>query len=178
MTGYLSIHTPGETPAVTPISSYSMVQTAITHPDPAALIAVTGTGDADLQVVDGGFTTILNEYEETINKGTAFTTLADGRVQVNETGTVKITAYADMSHSVNNSTIGAVFAIERSATEIYSARTVHAKMPNSGDLGNLSGVGAFDAVAGDIVGIAIASNLSGNISVRSASTLMEFVGSY
>tara|TARA_R110000824_G_scaffold208044_2_gene393622 strand:- start:469 stop:996 length:528 start_codon:yes stop_codon:yes gene_type:complete len=174
MAGYLSI----DDAASTPIHAFSIAQVSVTHPAVPALTAVVGTGLVDLDPSLGGFATILNAFGEILNKGSVFTTLADGRVQVNVTGTVKITAYADFSHSVNNSTAGAAFAITRGGSTVYSSRSVHTKMPNAGDIGHVAGVGALDAVAGDIIGIAVASDITGNISVRAASVVLEYLGDY
>ena len=156
--------------------AHQMCQISISHPDPAVLVTVVGTGDKDLNPADGGYVPVLNAYESVLVKGDAFTVRPDGRLQVNRTGLINASAYADISHSSNNSAIGAVFAIERNSVVTFSPRAVHARMPNAGDVGHLSGVGLIDAQAGDIIGIAIASSVSGNISLRSSSIIAQHHG--
>lgn len=163
---------------VAPINAYGIVQASITHPDPAYTIAVTGTGDNDLNPANGGYVTALNGYSEALNEGSKFTVLADGRVRVEQDGVVKAVAYADVEHSANNATVGAAFSIERGVSTILTPRAVHSKVPNTGDVGSLSGTGSFTAVAGDILGIALASDITGSISIRASSLVVEYVGDY
>lgn len=149
----------------------SVCQVSITHPSPAYTVAVTGTGDDDLNpdTYSSSFVTMLNGYEEALNEGGVFTVDPDGRVRMLTNALVTITAYADLEHSANNSTAGAVFSIERGASTILSPRSVHGRLPNAGNIANLAGGGALHALAGDIIGIAIASDITGTISVRASS---------
>lgn len=149
---------------------HSLVQVAITHPTPDATVAVVGTADSDLDpgVHAASYIPVLNEYAQTTLSGTGFSVEADGRVKVLQSGVVQISAYADVAHSNNNSTVGAVFSITRGAGTILSARAVHTKVPNNGDIGNIAGVGIYEAVAGDLVGIALASDTTGNVSIRAS----------
>lgn len=157
-------------------SAANICQVSITHPVTPATVAVTGTGDADLNPASGGFVAVSNEFTEALNAGTAFTVLADGRVQVNQAGYVYIAGYADLSHSSNNTTAGAAFSIERSAVVTLSPRSVHAKMPNAGDIGNLSGGGSLLAQAGDIIGLSVASSVTGTLNIRASSLVYQFLG--
>lgn len=154
----------------------NVTQVSITHPTPAVTIAVTGTGDQDLNPALGGFTTLLNAYQTALFTGTAFTVLADGRVQINRAGLVVINGYADISHTNNGTTVGAAFSIERGGSTVFSPRSVHARMPNAGNIGNLSGTGAVEAEAGDIIGLALASDVTGTISIRASSLVYEYKG--
>lgn len=154
----------------------NICQVSITHPTPPVTIAVTGTGDQDLNPANGGFSTLFNKYEQAIFSGTAFTVLADGRVQVNRNGIVVVNGYADISHTNNGTTVGAAFSIERGGSTVFSPRSVHARMPNAGNIGNLSGTGAVDAQVGDIIGLALASDVTGTISIRASSLVYEFKG--
>lgn len=154
----------------------NVTQVSITHPSPAITLAVTGTGDADLNPSLGGFSTLLNGYEQVLLTGTAFTVLTDGRVQVDRAGLIVINGYADISHTSNGTTVGAAFSIERGGSTVFSPRSVHARMPNAGNIGNLSGTGAVQAEAGDIIGIALASDVTGTISIRASSLVYEFKG--
>lgn len=149
----------------------SVCQVSITHPSPAYTVAVTGTGDDDLNpaTYSSSFVTMLNGYEEALNEGGAFTVDPDGRVRMLTNALVTITAYADLEHSANNSTAGAVFSITRGGSTELSPRSVHGRLPNAGSIANLSGGGALNALAGDIIGIAIASDITGTISVRASS---------
>lgn len=159
-----------------PLSDYSIATVSITHPSPAYTVAVTGTGNNDLNPVNGGYVTLVDGYAEGINKGSAFTVLADGRIQMNLAGTYVADAYADIEHSSNNSTVGAVFSIERGGMEVYTPRSVHSKLPNVGDVGNLSGNGAVDLLVGDILGIALASDVTGSVSVRASTLSVQYLG--
>jgi len=161
-----------------PISDYDLLQMSITYPDPAITFSVTGTGDIELNPADNNYIQLLNVYEETLHIGDKFTVNNDGSVTINQRGLVKIDAYLDLSHSENNTTVGAVFAIERNGVVSYSARAVHNKMPNSGDISNISGNGSFIAEAGDIVSIAVASNLSGTIRPHTSTLVFEYMGNY
>lgn len=156
--------------------SANICQVSITHPSVPFVVSVTGTGDADLNPANGGFVDVLNGYTQALNAGNAFTVLADGRVQVNIAGVVMVNGYADLSHPNNNTTVGAVFSITRGGSTTYSPRSVHSKMPNAGDIGNISGGGTLIAEVGDIIGLAIASNVTGNISFRSSSLIYNLVG--
>ena len=160
------------------ISGFSQTQVSITHPVPAIPVTLVGTGTPDLDpaLVAANYVTVLNNYEFIRSKGDAFTVIADGRVQINYDGAVTIDAYADMSHTSNSATVGAVFSIERGGSTVLSARSVHALMPNTGDIGNISGNGSTDLLAGDIVGIALASDKSGDINIRSSSLVFEYFG--
>lgn len=154
----------------------NICQVSITHPDPDFTVSLTGTGDPDLNPANGGFVDVLNGYTQALNSGSAFTVLADGRVQVNTAGVIMITGYVDLSHPNNNTTVGAAFSIERSAVTVLSPRSVHAKMPNAGDIGNLSGGGTLLAEVGDIIGVALASNVTGNVDIRASSLVYQMVG--
>jgi len=154
----------------------SVCQVSITHPSPAATIALTGTGDQDLNPANGGFVTVLDDYVQILNSGSAFTVLADGRVQVNKAGVVIATGYSDISHSNNGTTVGAAFSVEREGVVTLSSRSVHARMPNAGNIGNLSGVGSLNAEAGDIIGLAIASDITGTVSIRASSLVFDYKG--
>ena len=154
----------------------SCIQVSITHPEPesSAQVAVTGQGTTNL-VPPTGFVQLLNVYSEVLNAGPGFSVEPDGRVRVNSDVLIKVDAYADIKHSVNNSTVGAAFSILRNETLIYSARSVHTRMPNAGDIGHLSGIGVVQALKDDVIGIGLASDLSGNITVRTSSVVFVVV---
>jgi len=158
-------------------SKVNLAQVSITHPATPATVTVVGTGDPDLDpsVNAANFVQVANEYTPALAKGDALQILPDGRVKVTKPGTVVVTGYADVSHSNNNTTVGVAFQIERSAAFVLSPRTVHA-MPNAGDIGNICGVGSLDAQVDDIIGIAVASSVSGTINFRSSSLVYEFKG--
>lgn len=151
----------------------SICQVSITHPSPDYSVSVTGTGDNRLNPANGGYVSVLNGYAQVLNSGTRFTTNADGRVTVNAAGVVDVTAYVDVFHSSNNSSVGAVVSVERNGTTTYSPRAVHSKATNAGDIGNISGGGVLDAQAGDILGIALASDNTGNITIASSSVVFR-----
>ena len=154
----------------------NICQVSITHPDPAVTVSVTGTGDDDLNPASGGFVSVNNAYVESLKTGGLFTVLADGRVQVNKSGYLVMNGYSDRSHSSNGTTVGAAFTIERGGSTVFSPRSVHARMPNAGNIGNLSGVGSLAVVNGDIIGLALASDVTGSISIRASSLVFQFMG--
>lgn len=154
----------------------SLAQVSVTHPaDPTdAQVIVVGTGDPDLPP-PAGFVSVESGYEKITEVGKAFTVLPSGKVQINVKGYVKIDGYADIRHSVNNTTAGVAFSITRGGSTIYSARSVHTRMPNAGDIGHLSGDGTYLAEPGDIVGVGFASNISGTIQIRSSSLVFNMI---
>ncbi len=154
-------------------NDYSFAQTSITHPSPPVLVSVIGTGDQDLNPANGGYVVVLNEYQPILQEGTGISILADGRVQFNKTGIAIVNAYADITHSANNTTVGATFSLERGGVSVLSSRAVHERMPAAGDIGNLSGVGGLNVQAGDILGIALASDRTGDVSVRASSVVIQ-----
>lgn len=155
-----------------------IAQVSVTHPYPAVLIPVTGTGDKDLSPITyaSSYVSVLNAYQPALNADGAFTTLSDGRVQVNYAGFIQVSGFADVSHSNNNAHVGAAFTIERASVVSLSPRAVHAKVPNAGDIGNISGTGSLQAEVGDIIGIALASDVTGDISLRSSSLVFDWKG--
>lgn len=152
-------------------------QVAITYPDPAVVIAVTGTGDPELNPVDGGFVSVENAFESNLFFGDTFEFTTDGRIKVLRPGKFKISAYMDLTHSVNNATVGVTATIERATVLNLSGRSIHAKFLNAGQIANLVGIVAFDALADDIIGIAVASDLTGNITFTSSIICLEYMGS-
>ena len=62
----------------------SVCQVSITHPSPAYTVAVTGTGDNDLDptAYPSSFVTMLNGFDEVLNSGDAFAVESDGRVRM------------------------------------------------------------------------------------------------
>lgn len=162
-----------------PASGNGIAQVSITHPAVNYFVTVVGTGTADLNPALGGYVQVLNGFAETLNKNGAFITLADGRVQVLNGGVVQITGFADVSHSENNTNVGAAFSVTRGGFTTLSARAVHSKLPNkllTGDIGNISGTGTLVAQAGDILGLALASSTSGDVSITSSSLVFNFIG--
>jgi hypothetical protein len=161
-----------------PSKDPSIIQISITHPDPAAEVTVVGTGDINLNpaVFDSSFVDILNHYEQVSKKGNAFSVLNDGRVLVNYDVEAVIDAYIDVAHSSNNSTVAAVFCIERDGVRILSSRAVHTKLPSQSDIGNISGVGSSlsdgKLKRGDIVGVCLASDNSGTIDIKTSSVVI------
>lgn len=162
-----------------PVWPPSILQMSITHPNPAYTLTVVGTGDIDLNpsVYASSFVTAYNSYSFVSSRGWKFQATGDGRILINEDSECVITAYADVSHSANNSTVGAVFSIERNGAILLSARAVHAKLPSQSDIGNISGVGSslgdLRLKRGDILSVAFASDKSGTISIRSSSIVIE-----
>jgi len=152
----------------------SIAQVSVTHPDDptTAQVAVIGTGDADLQPPTG-FVAVESGYEKVLEAGKAFTVLPSGRVQINARGYIEINGYADVRHSANNTTAGVAFSITRDGVTTYSPRAIHTRMPNSGDIGQLSGGGAFLAEPGDVVGVGFASDTTGTLQIRSSSLVFS-----
>lgn len=147
----------------------------VTHPSPAADVAVTGTGSQDLDPTNGGYTPVLNIYQPGIITGSLFTQLADGRVQVNRPALLDVSGYADVAQTANNSTVGLVFSVERGGVINLSPRSVHSRMPNQGDIGNISGHGLLEAQVGDIVGLHVASDKTGGVSFVSSNLIFREV---
>jgi hypothetical protein len=152
------------------------IQASITYPVVPAAFSVTGTGNTELNPLSGGYVLVTDQYASVFLRGNTFEMTTDGRVRVLKNAAIKIIAYLDLKHSSNNSTVGAVFAIDRAGGTIYSSRSVRAKMPTAGDISNISGVGMLQALAGDIITTAVASNLSGTVTISTSSVVMESLG--
>lgn len=150
------------------LAKTSAVQVSITHPVPAFTVAVTGTGDKELVPTTATFVDVLNGYSEIVNFGSTFTVLADGRIQANKNVVCLVDGYADVTHSANSATVGVAFSIEKSGVRYVSGRSVHARVPNTGDIGNISGNGIAVLAQGDILGLAVASDVTGNVSFKSS----------
>lgn len=157
-----------------------IAQVSVTHPVAPDLVqlTLTGTGDPDLSPVtyESSYVDVLNGYQPIANADGAFTILPDGRVQINYAGWVVVSGFADVKHTNNNAHVGAAFSIERNAARILSSRAVHARLPNAGNIGNISGVGSLLAEAGDIIGIALASDVSGTVEIRSSTLVFDWKG--
>lgn len=161
--------------------SQQICQVSITYPSPEFTVSLTGTGNTDLNpaIYGSSFVTLINGYNLHLNKSDVFNVRADGRVEVLAAGTINLTSYFDMKHSANGSTLGMVYAINRGADPtIFSARAVHARFPSSSDIGHLAAVGIYQAQAGDILGVAVASDNSGTVSVRTSSLVFEYKGDF
>jgi len=162
-----------------PVAAPSILQMSITHPSPAYELTVIGAGDTDLDpaIYASSFVNALNGYSLISSRGGKFGISDDGRILVKENCECIIEAYADISHSANNSTVGAAFSIERNGSVTLSSRAVHAKLPSQSDIGNISGVGtatgSFRLMTGDLLGVAFASDNSGTVSIRSSSVVIE-----
>lgn len=151
-------------------------QVAITYPVTPALIAVTGTGDTTLKPSDGGFVSVLNHFLSHLVKGTTCSVEADGRIKLHLAGLYRVSAYFDISHSANGSTVGVVVSKERNSTVTLSDRSIHAKLPNNVDIGNITGIVSFAAEIDDIIGVAVASDISGNINIITSIIVIEYLG--
>lgn len=151
-------------------------QVAITYPVTPALIAVTGTGDTTLKPSDGGFVTVLDEYASHLVKGATCSVEADGRIKLHLTGLYRLSGYFDVSHSANGSTVGVTVVRERNATPTLSDRSIHAKLPNNVDIGNITGIISFAAEIDDIIGIAMASDTTGDINIITSIAIIEYLG--
>lgn len=148
----------------------TLAQVSVTHPAVAATVAVTGTTDPDLNPVTyvASFVEVLNEFSQQYLEGTKLEVQADGRIKALVDCKVHVDGYLDLTHSVNNATAGAAFVVTRGGTPVLTARTVHSKMPNAGDIGHLSGNGMVTLLAGDIFGLALASDLTGTLDIKSS----------
>lgn len=150
-------------------------QMSVTHPNPALTVTVIGTTDADLSpaLYPGSFVRFQDLFSVSAEYGDTLSLTPSGDILVNKPCQLGAHGYLDMTHSTQNSTAAVTIAIVRSGVTILSPRSVHAKMPNSGDIGNLAGEGFVDALAGDEIYLSIASDKSGDISVRSASMFFD-----
>lgn len=146
---------------------------SVTHPDPAILVSVTGTGDNDLNPADGGFVEVQSNYSLISEYGDTFTILGNGRVKVNKPCQLDVGGYLDLTHSANNATVAVTFAIVRDGVTTLSPRSIHAKMPSQGDPGNISGRGFLDTLANDEIYLVMASDVTGNVSIRASSLFFE-----
>lgn len=149
----------------------TLVQVSVTHPSSGNTVSVTGTGDdgLDPSTYASSFVDVLNAYSSAYSSGALLSVDADGRVVANSDCTVHVDGYIDLTHSSNNATAGVCFGVERFSARTLSPRSVHTKMSNGGDIGHLSGNGFVDLLAGDIVGVAVSSDVTGTLTLKSSS---------
>lgn len=96
-------------------------------------------------------------------------TFADGELTILTKGIYKASiGWGNFRHTQNNATVGFVFGIERGGLISFSQRPTSSKVPNLGDIGNISGGGTFEAEAGDKLSVWLASNISGDVKVINA----------
>ena len=160
------------TATIPPASPLGVLQLSISDPPVKATIAVTGTG-SNLVIPPTGYVPVLNQYLQVLKSGTAIDVSGFAFALINRDTLLKIDAYVDLSHSANNSTVGVVFCIIRGGVTSFSARAVHSKMPNGDDIGNIAGTGTINALAGDQIGIAVASDISGTVTIRTSSLVFQ-----
>ena len=157
-------------------STYSIAEATITHPSPELTLALVGQGNESLQP-PSGYVTLLNGYTARVVKGSSFEATPDGRIKVLQDGLYRIDAYVDVSFDTNSVTIGAVFSFEDASGGVtYSWRAVHARLPNGQNIGNLSGQGVVELTAGSIIGVAFASEDSGDMTIHTSTVLVEYWG--
>ncbi len=151
-----------------------IVQITISNPITPAAMTVVGTGDNSL-IPPTGYVLVDSHYIESYNSNGTFTILPDGRIQVNVDCIFKIDAYFDVTHTINNATVGVVFGVDDGGGITFNDRSIHAKMTNSGDISNMSGMGVYNAVAGDLIGLYVASDKSGDVEIKSSVVRAEAV---
>ena len=166
----LRLSLPSELPAtaLAPPGQVSLLQLSITNPVTPAALVVTGTGN-HLVIPPTGYLPVLNHYKQVLLVGVGIGVTATGLALIQRDMLLKIDAYVDAEHSANNATVGVVFYILRGGSTVFSARAVHSKMPSGADIGNIAGTGTLNALAGDQVGIALASDLSGTVRIHASS---------
>lgn len=163
----------GRCETYTTTQEVSIAQSSVSQP--SAAVPIIGTGEQALNPVTFGasFVSVLNEYVQTLVTGSAIEIMTDGRARALRAGIMTVTGYADVSHTLNNATVGIVFTILRGGVTTLSPRTVHGRVPSIGDIGNISVVGTLAVEVGDIIGIAVASSLTGAITIHSSSLVFR-----
>lgn len=160
------------TESIPPPSPLSLIQLSVTNPVTPANVSVTGTG-SNLVIPPDGYVPVLNYYQQVLISGSAIGITGTGFALIQRDMLLKIDAYVDLSHPANNATVGVVFCIIRGGVTSFSDRAVHAKMPNNGDIGNIAGTGTIYALAGDQIGVAVASDITGTVRIRSSSIVYQ-----
>ena len=154
--------------------SFGYTQATATNKEPLIVPIANGTGTSDLfppsspQPVTGG------DYNGYIK--------INGFVSIEESGTLSVSngdvvigmsgdyftsnAWIDVSCSVNTTTLGFLFSIERNDEYIFSGRPVGSRGFNGDNRTNISGGGLLSNLqAGDKVGVWVASENASNITV-------------
>lgn len=138
-------------------------------------VAVTGTGDKNLVPTLATYV----PYTYTIS------TLRDGAVEDNGDGTILILksgyygidVYLDVSHSANSAHIGGTTYIYNDVTgDRIIARANHGRVPNIGDIANLSGNGFIWLEAGERVTSAVGSDVTGTITIHVSHLQLTYMG--
>lgn len=156
--------------------TYSVAEANVTHPSPPLTLNLTGQGNEELQP-PAGYVTLVDGYAAQVRRGSNLEALPDGRIRVLSDGLYRIDAYADISFSTATVTVSAVFSFEAPGGAVsYSPRAVHSRLPNFGNIGNISGQGVAELTAGTIIGIAFSSEDTGVLTVHTSTILIEFWG--
>ena len=162
--------------SIVPVAIGSMV----INPTDNATVTVTGTGTTSL-LPSAGYVSITQYIGNSFTQpSTPLFSVTGGKLVfsgLDSTRKYVMTAdgYLDCSHSANNATVGVVFTLTKSGVTSYTPRVVHARLPNSGDIGNISGCGIIGSKAssvyltsGDSFGVVLASSTSGTVSITSS----------
>lgn len=84
-------------------------------------------------------------------------------------------AWADFRHSVNGSTVGFIFAYERAGFYYFSQRPTSHRVPNGGQVANISGGGTINAQQGDKFSLWVASDTTGTVIVNNSNITMHIL---
>jgi len=100
-----------------------------------------------------------------------------GGLQAPVAGHYKFSGWASVRHSANSATVGIVFGIWRDGTFLAaSPRPTPARIPNTGNVGLISGEGLADLLAGDVIVPLIGSNVAGTVTINNSTLVGTLVG--
>ena len=111
-------------------------------------------------------------------RGMSFKLVSNG-LQVMQQGIYKFSGWASIRHSQNNATVGVLFAIRRNGIIVGNTPSpVPAKIPNTGDVGLISGEGLVELQNDDIIEVYIGSDKTGVVTVENCTIIGLFISPY
>lgn len=115
-------------------------------------------------------------YSGNISNGVVYDAI-NGGLRVTAAGDYQASGWASVRHSGINAAVGIVFGIKRGGTIIAtSPRPTPARVPNSGDLGLISGEGLVSLLVDDVLVPLIGSDTAGTITINNSTLVVRMVG--
>lgn len=130
-----------------------------------------GVGSSDFSG-ETGFVPITG-YTGSISNGMTFD--VDGNIVASVSGDYKADAYLSMFNDTSNNTV-AIKLLFNGVT--LSTRPVPVELPNGGDYGVVSGNGMFYAEAGDVIGVAVASEKDAALTISDSTVDVVLLRAY
>lgn len=129
------------------------------------VVITTATSDDSLSDITADVTFLrVPGLSSEVDSGIGF----DGEgLEVSLDGTYYFSGWASIRHSANTATVGILFGLKRDGVIIgTTASAVPSRMPNTGDIGQISGGGIVTLQAGDVIIPLVGSDKLGTVTVE------------